>query len=75
MIIICSSAGQMHRQKNNNLHIPTIGAQSSVFWTTVTVTSDTLGVSMATFLLGFFEPSAFLLRFLVGSDMMLVLQK
>jgi hypothetical protein len=24
---------------------------------------------MATFLLGFFEPSAFLLRFLVGSDM------
>lgn len=33
------------------------------------MTSDAPGVSTATFLLDFFEPSAFLLRFLVGSDM------
>lgn len=60
----------LQRQRGNILYIPTIGAQSSVFWTTVTVTS--VGASTATFLLDFFGPSAFLLRFLVISDIMAV---
>lgn len=56
----------------NRFDIPMIGAQSSASWTTDIVIFDCSGgLSMATFLLGFLEPSAFLLRFLVVSDMLL----
>lgn len=49
-------------------NLPTIGAHSSASSTREIVTFG--GVSTATFLLGFFDPSAFLLRFLLGSDIL-----